>query len=483
VIPPVIVWFRRNLRLADNLALRAAVATSRPILPVYVHDENEAGRASNWWLHHSLERLAHDLKARGAPLLFLQGSAAAELPRLAVCSGAELLYFAREYSARARAEEKAIGDFAGFELRMFDDYYLYAPGTVLTSGKAPFRVFTPFWKACRNLDEPARPLPAPDEVRACDDGLLRKIRRELPVRTLAEFDLLPKSPDWAGGLRETWRPGETGGLGRLDGFIDDIGHYAEERDRPDLDYTSRLSPHLHFGEVSARQVWHAVNDAAQAAGASRGAAAFLRQLFWREFSGHLLYLYPEMPAVPLKGEFERFPWLMDDEHLRAWQRGCTGYPIVDAGMRELWATGWMHNRVRLIVASFLVKNLLIPWQQGARWFLDTLVDADLANNSASWQWVAGCGTDAAPYFRIFNPTLQGRKFDPKGRYIRRWVPEIASLSDDELYEPWRADGLTKKLANVSPGDDYPLPIVDLARSRERALVAYQQMRNSMRASA
>lgn len=480
---PVIVWFRRNLRLTDNDALDAAVETGQPLLPVFIHDNNDAGAASDWWLHHSLESLEAGLDRLGTKLLVLSGSAAELIPALAQESGAARLYFANGYTALASAEQEAVTAGLPIDVQAFDDYYLHAPGTVTTGNDTPYRVFTPFWKACQALGEPRRPQPAPESLDPCPPDVLERVERVLPARRIAELGLLPRSPDWAGGLRSAWQPGEAAALSRLDTFESQIHDYMEQRDRPDLEATSRLSPHLHFGEISVRQVWHHANDLAQRAGRSRGADAWLRQLYWRDFSGHLLFHFPELPAVPLRKEYEQFPWTRNDEHLRAWQRGRTGYPILDAGMRELWTTGWMHNRVRMIAASFLVKNLLIPWQSGADWFLDTLVDADLANNSASWQWVAGCGTDAAPYFRIFNPVTQGRKFDPEGDYIRRWLPELRDLRGDDIHEPWLADGMALRLARISLGEDYPEPIVDLARSRERALDAYQELRSLIQSPA
>ena len=328
-------------------------------------------------------------------------------------------------------------------MQAFHDNLVAAPDALATKSGTCYRVFTPFWKAASALGDPAEPLPAPAKLQAAG-AQLRSI-------DLDALGLLPRRPDWSGGLRESWTPGASGAESLLSDVEDKLADYARHRDRPDIDATSRLSPHLHFGEISSRQVWHRIRQLELHAGATAGAEALARQLFWREFSAYLLYHFPLLPVEPLRPEFDYFPWSDNDDHLRAWQQGRTGFPIVDAGMRQLWHTGWMHNRVRMIVASFLVKDLMIPWQRGAEWFLDTLVDADLANNSAGWQWVAGCGTDAAPYFRIFNPEVQERKFDPEGDYVRRWVPDLGE-------------------------DSYPQPIVDHRAARARALEAYDSVR-------
>ena len=469
---PVLLWFRRNLRVADNIALIAAADTGRPVIPVYVHTARDVGGASRWWLHHSLAGLDNELRKLGSALVIRSGNPAAELAKLAEESGADAVFFSRRYEPVSRAEEEDVDEALGeqVELHGFDDSLLNHPNAVMTQSGSPYRVFTPFWKASSRLGEPPEPQPAPDSI---------EFSSAAPESVaLEELDLLPKAPDWAGGLRDAWSPGEDGALRRLDELESVLEQYAGHRDRPDLDATSRLSPHLHFGEVSVRQVWHAVRGMEMRQRASKGAEMLLRQLYWRDFSSYLLFHFPALPEQPLRGEFEQFPWSDDTTALRAWQRGKTGYPIVDAGMRQLWTTGWMHNRVRMIVASFLVKDLLIPWQQGADWFLDTLVDADLANNSASWQWVAGCGTDAAPYFRIFNPVLQGQKFDPEGDYVRHWVPEIAGLPGRHIHAPWEASEETLSAADVVLDQTYPAPIVNHSAARDEALAAYQEIRGN-----
>ena len=450
---PLLFWFRRDLRLADNRALTEAAASGQPIIPVYVPDAQDEGGASRWWLHHSLASLDRELRDRGSSLLLRPGKPEQVLPRLASETGADAVYFNRRYEPVSRAQESALEDGLDASVDTFGchDNLISRPADLQTQSGGYYRVFTPFWKASSALGDPPEPLPVPSSLRFAEHSA--------ESTPLDELRLLPTTPDWAGGLRDTWTPGEPAALELIDDLAPTLRDYAAHRDRPDLDVTSRLSPYLHFGEISPRQVWHGVRRLEAQGQALAGADAFLRQLYWREFSAYLLFHYPELPSAPLRPEFEHFPWLDDDEHLRAWQQGKTGFPIVDAGMRQLWHTGWMHNRVRMIVASFLVKDLMIPWQRGAEWFLDTLVDADLANNSASWQWVAGCGSDAAPYFRVFNPDLQAQKFDPDGDYVRRWIPELSGKSDDA----------------------YPDPIVDHAAARERALEAYDVVKG-MRAS-
>ena len=445
---PVLLWFRRNLRLSDNSALIAAVDSGQPVIPLYVVDEQDQGTASRWWLHHSLASLDKDLRRLGSSLHIRSGAPSRVLAEIAGQTGATAIYFDRRYEPASRQQEADLraalrGSVA---IHDFDGGLLHDPEGVMTRSGTAYRVFTPFRKAVSRAGEPPMPqtFPASANFSRGVSGSLR----------LSELGLLPSSPDRSDGFRATWVPGESAALTRVDELDSTVRTYPQHRDRPDLDATSRLSPHLHFGEVSARQVWHAVRQLELQPGFADASSSFLRQLYWREFSTYLLFHFPDLAEKPLRDEFEHFPWSGDESQLRAWQQGKTGYPIVDAGMRQLMHTGWMHNRVRMIVASFLVKDLLVPWQAGAAWFLDNLVDADLANNSASWQWVSGCGSDAAPFFRIFNPNLQGRKFDPNSDYVRQWIPELSDGS---------ASG-------------YPKPIVDHGAARRRALEAFQAVK-------
>jgi deoxyribodipyrimidine photo-lyase len=467
--PPVIVWFRQDLRIGDHPALTAAVQSGAPVIPLFVFNDTTTGRwtpggASRWWLEGSLSALDTELRSRGSRLTFRRGNPREVLGRVTVQTGAASIFFTRQYEANHAAEELAVAAMCeqqGLLCRRFGGGLLFEPEAVRTKTGGPFRVFTPFYKACLAINDIKHPLPAPDKIKAPATWPDSEI--------LKDWRLRPTAPDWAKGLRDQWRQGTDEASTRLDDFLENgLAAYPADRDRPDRAGTSALSPYLHFGEISPRQVWHRTSlwaDSHSAVG--QGKIAYLRELVWREFSYHLLHHFPHMSDAPFNPAFGDFPWRDDAQALRAWQRGMTGYPIVDAGMRQLWQTGWMHNRVRMIVASFLTKHLLVPWQDGARWFWDTLVDADLANNSASWQWVAGCGADAAPYFRIFNPILQGRKFDPSGAYVRKWVPEIADLSDRAIHAPWE-DGI--KVCG------YPRPIVDHRIVRQRALDAYKTFR-------
>ncbi len=462
--PPVILWFRNDLRLSDHAALQAALATGQPVLPVYILDDSGAaawthGAASRWWLHHGLTALTGDLAQRGADLVLRRGPTQTELPRLIRETGATEVFTGGSADPWARRLDTEMAEsLKPIRLHRMRTTMLFHPDAVRSKSGGAYAVYTPFSNACLALAAPHPPLLAPERIASVPPPASDR---------LADWGLLPTAPDWSGGLRATWTPGEAAAADRLRQFVaGGLADYADRRDRPDMDATSALSPHLHFGEISAVQVWHAV----LATPPTPGREKFLRELLWREFAIHLLWHHPTMPDQPLRPAFAAMPWREDPAGLRAWQTGRTGIPIVDAGMRQLWQTGWMHNRVRMIVASFLVKHLLIDWRHGARWFWDTLVDADLANNSAGWQWVAGCGADAAPYFRVFNPVLQGQTYDPDGTYVRRYVPELAHLPGPSVHAPWKIPG-TAPPTRSRAGDPYPPPIVDLAAGRTRALEA------------
>jgi deoxyribodipyrimidine photo-lyase len=474
---PVIVWFRRDLRLADNPALQRALSLGRPVIPVFVLDETPgirpAGAASNWWLGRSLSALGHALAARGSRLILRRGPASEVLTRLVAETGADHVLWNRLYDPGVIDRDAALKRSLrakGITVASFNASLLTEPWTVLNKSGEPFKVFTPYWRAARPLLQLEQVGSAPDHLAAPPDW---------PVsEPLDSWALQPASPDWTTGFN-IWTPGEDGAARQLDAFIETgLAHYADGRDRPAAGAVSRLSPHMHFGEIGPRQVWAAIN-LAEIRRPSVAAAAdkFRAELGWREFSHALLYQRPDLETANFKPAFDRFPWRDDPAGLRAWQRGATGYPMVDAGMRELWTTGVMHNRVRMLVASFLVKHLLIDWRHGEAWFWDTLLDADRAANSASWQWVAGCGADAAPYFRIFSPMGQGEKFDPDGSYVRKWVPELARIRGPAIHSPWTLSPMELRAAGVTLGHTYPAPIVDHGRARERALAALATIRN------
>jgi deoxyribodipyrimidine photo-lyase len=464
---PVILWLHRELRLRDNPAVQAAVASGRPVLPVFVLDDETpgtwaAGGASRWWLHHSLTSLAADFAARGAGLVLRRGRFADIIPRLVAETRAVAVHAGQPGEPWARAAMAEVAKALGERLHLHRTTTLFEPDSIRTKTGGAYGVFTPYSRACLARGAPPKPVPAPARiagVQAASDDL-------------ADWTLLPGRPDWAGGLRATWVPGEHGAAQRLARFVREVvTGYDRTRNLPAIAGTSSLSPHLHWGEISAGEVWHA----AAAAGESAGASAYLLELLWREFSADLLWHNPDLPEQPLRREYAAMPWRRDPAALEAWRRGRTGLPIVDAGMRQLWHTGWMHNRVRMIAASFLVKHLLIPWQDGEAWFWDTLVDADLASNAAQWQWVAGCGADAAPFFRIFNPVLQGRKFDPDGAYVRQWVPELAGVPARYIHAPWEQPAEQQGDLLGRGGAAYPRPIVDLAAGRARALDAFRSL--------
>jgi deoxyribodipyrimidine photo-lyase len=479
---PVIVWFRDDLRLSDHPALHAAAQSGAPLICLYVLDEESAplrpphgrpvGRASRWWLAQSLRRLNASFKVYGQSLVLRRGSAAHVIAALAQETGAAAVHWIESDipgSAAVERDVTAALENIGVAARGFPSDLLVRPASLRNKEGRGLRVFTPFWRRILNLGDPPRPLPAPKAIAAGP---------KIAGDDLASWNLEPTHPDWAAGLRATWTPGEAAAQARLTDFLEGgIAGYSTQRDRPDRDATSKLSPHLRFGEISPRQVWHAAKFAAARKPAiASDVGKFMSELGWREFSRHLLFDHPRLAEQNLQPSFDAFPWRRDAKALRAWQRGQTGYPIVDAGMRELWRTGIMHNRVRMVVASFLVKHLLIDWRDGETWFWDTLVDADPGSNPASWQWVAGSGADAAPYFRVFNPILQGEKFDPDGAYVAKWVPELAQLPAKLIHQPWEATPVELAAAEVTLGKTYPHPIVDHKAGRERALAAYANTR-------
>jgi len=440
----------------------------------YTHPTWPPGGAQRVWLDCSLARLDERLRALGSRLIVRHGPSLAALRALIAESGAEAVLWNRCYEPAAIARDKRVKAALrkdGIRVASYNAALLCEPWTIETRAGGPYKVFTPFWKALS-----AKPIAAPRHARP---QTLPAVWSRIGSQTLDSLRLLP-TVRWDRSIRASWTPGESGAQAALESFLAGAARkYEEARDRPGAAGTSRLSPHLHFGELGPRQVWHAVQhwrDEGRRRGVDMAAERYLAELGWREFAYHLLYHFPDTPQRPLDRRFERFPWRDDPRALRAWQRGDTGVPLVDAGMRELWRTGWMHNRVRMVVASFLTKNLLIPWQAGAAWFWDTLVDADLANNTLGWQWTAGCGADAAPFFRIFNPARQGERFDPAGEYVRRWVPEIAALSDKHIHAPWRAPADALRRAGVEIGWDYPQPLVDLVSSRERALLSFKKIK-------
>jgi deoxyribodipyrimidine photo-lyase len=456
-----ILWFRQDLRLHDLPALAAALDAAETVLPVYVLDEASPGDwapggASRWWLHGSLAALSGELERRGSRLLLRRGEAARVLPALANEAGAASIHASRAHEPFWRKADEAIGQALqrdGRRLELHGGATLLDLEALRTKTGTPYGMYTPFARAARAVVPHDPPLPAPRRLPAAPD---------LASDALEDWDLLPTRPDWAGGLRETWTPGEGGARARLQRFLRDrVGGYEAGRNRPAEPGTSSLSPHLHWGEISPRSLWCATREAGGGADADR----FLAEIIWRDFSAYQLWHNPGLPEAPLRPAFRALPWRKDARGLAAWQRGRTGVPIVDAGMRQLWHTGWMHNRVRMITASFLVKHLLLDWREGERWFWDTLVDADLANNATNWQWVAGTGIDSQPFFRVFNPVSQGRKFDPEGGYVRRWVPELGAVPDRYVHAPWEAP---------EPPRGYPAPLLDLGQGRARALDVFRR---------
>lgn len=470
-----IIWFRQDLRIEDHPALLTACERGR-VLPVYIYDESEKknwslGASSKWWLHYSLKNLSNELQTSGYQLVLRKGKALETLKQVLTETGASAVYWSRCYepaSLERDAEIKKELIANKIDVQSFNASLLFEPWTVVTKQGKPYQVFTPFWNACQALPSPPSPLAKPPKYL----GKQTKVKS----LTIEELNLLPKI-HWDRNIQQVWKPGALEAKALLSSFLNGaILNYEVARNDPAIEGTSSLSPYLHFGEISPRMIWHEILKIYT--GRENEVDSFLRQLGWREFAYYLLYHFPKTTNQPLKENFMQFPWKQSFPYLLLWQKGNTGYPFVDAGMRQLWQTGWMHNRVRMVVGSFLVKDLLITWVEGAKWFWNTLVDADLANNTLGWQWVGGCGADAAPYFRIFNPTIQGEKFDPSGNYIRRWVPELANLSSKWIHKPWQAPEDVLKKAGIKLGENYPAPIVDHASARMEALAAFSNIKKN-----
>jgi deoxyribodipyrimidine photo-lyase len=470
------MWFTQDLRLEDNAALDAAIARGGAVVPVYAWSPEEKwdwrpGAAARWWLRHSLIELSARLESVGSRLIVREGDPSDVLQDIVNETGATAVFFNRRFEpAAVERDRRAMAVLArrGVDVHPFNDSLLFDPDRVRNRSGEPFRVFTPFWKHLLTLEDPGRRIPAPAWMTS---------PAKWPVsHRITDRHILPMDGKLS-GLHAHWSPGEIAGQEELQRFIDGaLEVYDHRRDRPGIRGTSRLSPYLHHGEVSPRRLWHEVLHPRSEGRSQHG--PFLRQLAWREFSYHLLYHFPHSTTAPLRNAFEAFPWNEDEMMLRVWRAGRTGYPLVDAGMRELMTTGWMHNRVRMVAASFLVKHLMVHWLEGARWFWERLVDADLANNTIGWQWVAGCGADAAPYFRVFNPVAQGRRHDPDGAFVRRWVPELASLPDEYVHAPWTAPAEVLDTARVQLGSNSPAPVVDHIAARARALEAFESIKGA-----
>ncbi|CAH1669897.1 MULTISPECIES: deoxyribodipyrimidine photo-lyase [unclassified Chelatococcus] len=481
--PPALLWFRNDLRLADNPALRKALDTGAPVIALYILEEGLdgprlPGAAARWWLHHSLAALAAAIADKGGRLILRRGPARDVLTELCVKAGVASVFWNRRYEPTAVAVDTAIKAALtafGIEVSSLQANLLAEPFALKNKSGSPFKVYTPFAKALRAMGPPRAPLPAPRQLSPGPGGIASD--------RLEDWGLMPgqkpnPEPDWARGLRDAWSPGEGGAIARLSDFIDEgLRGYAEGRDFPAKSHVSGLSPHLRSGEISPFQIWHATAHALEAGTVpGRDIEKFLSELIWREFCASLAFHQPDIASRPLDAAFNAMPWRHDAKGEAAWRRGQTGYPLVDAGMRQLWHEGIVHNRVRMVIASFLIKHLGIDWRRGEEWLWDTLVDADAASNPANWQWVAGCGADAAPYVRVFNPTLQGERFDARGAYVRRWVPELADLPDTWLHKPWAAPAAVLEKAGVVLGESYPRPIVDHDAARRRALDAYEHVR-------
>jgi len=477
-----IIWLRNDFRLDDQPGI--AAVEGRPALFVYVHDESARngrprGGAAKWRLAKALGAFEKRLAARGGRLDIVAGRADETVLRLAAAAGAARVLWTRRYEAAAIDLDAAVKSSLrerGVEAASFNGRLMREPWDLAGDARPP-RTFSAFWRRHQDLGPLAPPLAAPKRLERApwpEDGPRRV--------AIADLKLTPTQPDWAGELAEDEEPGESGALRALERFVEiELANYPQARDLAGEDATSRLSAHLAFGEISARRASESAGSAATAdPRLLRAAEKYAAELGWRDFAHALLFIHPDMATKPLREDFSQFPWREDETAFRAWSLGRTGYPLVDAGMRQLWRTGYMHNRVRMVVASFLSKHLLIDWRRGEAWFWDTLCDADPASNPMNWQWVAGSGADAAPYFRIFNPVLQGEKFDAEGSYVRRWVPELAKMSASHIHRPWDATDEALRKADVALGETYPRPIVDHAAARARALAAFDAMRGKPR---
>ena len=472
---PAVVWFRKDLRLLDNPSLHAALLAKRKIIPVFVWDPDEAGQwspgaASRWWLHHAIESLAKQILGHQGELILAKGKAAELIPEIAESHGAKQVYYSRVYDPAGIETQENVEvalDRSGIGSESFNASLLQEPWEIKNGTGKPFQVFTPYWRK-------SRPIIYREPLSYSPDSLVFH-HSPTPKHSLADLDLLPSHP-WHRKLANHWEVSESAAHQQLERTVNEVTQsYATRRNNPSVDGTSRLSPYLAWGLISPRQICQKVLQADNE-GSHRGENKFLVEIGWREFSYHLLYHYPSIPDQPLRPKYAAFPWLEDQENLKRWQFGNTGYPMVDAGMRQLYETGWMHNRVRMVVASFLVKHLLISWTEGARWFWDALVDADLASNTQGWQWAAGCGADAAPYFRIFNPITQGEKFDARGAYAKRWIPSLENLPSKWMFRPWEAPSTLLEESEVSLGQNYPFPCVDHGEGRARALAALASLK-------
>ena len=461
-------WFRQDLRITDNPSLETA-AEFDAVLPIYILDDENSqefkmGSASRWWLHNSLQSLNESLDGK---LSIYSQNPKIVIQELLEKYEVKAVFWNRCYEPWRIDRDidiKAYLDDKNIENKSFNSHLLWEPWEISKDDGTPYRVFTPYYKkGCLNAEEPRLP---------SKNLKIDSIFYDQDCEQIGTLDLLPRI-NWYSQIQETWKPGEEGAQKRLDQFLEEgLLDYKEGRNFPFKENVSRLSPHLHFGEISPNEVWYQAKTKESVSGIQKSLDHFLSELGWREFSYYLLYHFPSLPKQNFQAKFNKFPWIKNELFLESWQKGETGYPIVDAGMRELWQTGYMHNRLRMVVGSFLVKNLLIDWREGEDWFWDCLVDADLASNSAGWQWVAGSGADAAPYFRIFNPVTQGLKFDPEGEYTKKYVPELKLLPNKFLFSPWEAPKEILEKAGIELGKDYPEPIVDLKYSRELALEAF-----------